>query len=222
MIIFVPMKRCYCIVFIYSILLFSGFSVADIAAADKDVFIAGIDDAAVTFSPSYNKEFSDVLTVNSHGKTFKVMFSWNGSNMSLVCKKDGGSSQYIYDRGKIVGNSVVPFRYPEIGIVGGKDIVQNRYLIATHDFTNDGNPDLLLAVNDGGDGYGIFIFDYNGSAWMPVGEIVTKGKGLGGCRIFRQAVTLKDKSGVMYSWTCRGSYFEFLSSNHNNDASALF
>ncbi len=52
--------------------------------------------------------------------------------------------------------------------------------------------------------------------------MVTKGKGLGGCRIFRQALTMKDAAGILYTWTCHGSSFDFLSSDKVNDPTVLY
>lgn len=169
-------------------------------------------------STSFAAASEAVLPFQSHGKSFKAMSLWH-NNGAVIAVEGPGGCVIAYEGGKPRGMSSSA---PRIGFSGASESRANRYQVGIHDFTNDGNPDLVIAVSDGADGLGVYVLTWDGSGWKPIGEMVTAGKGVGGCRVFRQALTMKAPDGVLYSWTCHGSQFDFLSSDHKDDPRDLY
>ena len=159
-----------------------------------------------------------VLSFQSHGKTFKAMALWHNGAV-VVAVDDAGRRSVVYESGKPRGLQTAT---PKIGFDGASESRSNRYLLGIHDFTNDGQPELVIAVSDASDGLGVYVLAYDGSAWAPIGEMVTAGKAVGNCRVFRQAITMKGADNILYSWTCHGSSFDFLSSDHNDNPALLY
>ena len=190
-------------------------------SACQDVFISGLDDF-ISFSASEAGEKGVVFSFNCGGKETKLVSLWYNGGLVVAVEDGSGKKTLIFKNGSLAMSSSLDYSYPKIGFNGQSESVTNRYLIGAHDFTNDGEKDIILAVNDGNDGIAVFVFSYTGLSWKPIGEMVTIGKGLGGCRVFRQAVTMKDAAGVLYTWTCRGDSFDFLSSDHRNNPRLLF
>lgn len=191
------------------------------ACASVEVFISGIDDF-ISYSASQAGERGTVFSFNRGNQEFKVVSLWHNGGVVVAVEDGSGKKALIFKNGGLAMSSKLNYSYPKIGFNGQAESVTNRYLIGVHDFTNDGEKDILLAVSDGNDGIAVFVFSYTGLSWKPIGEMVTIGKGLGGCRVFRQTITMKDAAGVLYSWTCRGDSFDFLSSDHGNNPRLLF
>ena len=182
--------------------------------AAAGVFVKGLD-AYV----EYQAGAADaVLNFSISGKNFKAAALWFEGSVAVAVEDASGRRSVIYREGLPVGVSGLP----KIGFSGCSESRSNSYMIGVHDFTNDGSPELTIAVTDGGDGVAIYVFQYDGYGWKNIGQMVTAGKGLGGCRIFRQALTMKDASGILYTWTCHGSSFDFLSSDKVNNPSRLY
>ena len=98
---------------------------------------------------------------------------------------------------------------------GGKVLLENapagNTLIGAHDFTDDGTPELVVATR----GEGMVkaqIYRLSGGAWEQIGTVGARGD-VEEIRVFRQALTVKDKtSGTLYTWTCHDGRFDFKSS----------
>lgn len=98
---------------------------------------------------------------------------------------------------------------------GGQVLLENapegNTLIGAHDFTDDGTPELVVATR--GDGMvKAQIYRLTGGSWNLIGTVGAKGD-VEEIRVFRQALTVKDKtSGTLYTWTCHNGQFDFKSS----------
>ena len=91
-------------------------------------------------------------------------------------------------------------------------------LVGAHDFTGDGVPEILAAVR-GRDFVKALIFKRTGGKWLQIGTVGARGD-VQEIRIFRQALTIRDKaSDVLYTWTCHGGRFDFKSSSGGPDPS---
>lgn len=92
-------------------------------------------------------------------------------------------------------------------------------LIGAHDFTDDGVPELLVGTR----GPGLVkaeVYRFKGGAWTLLGIVGARGD-VDGIRVFRQAMTVKDRStGTLYTWTCHGGKFDFKSSSGGPDPAA--
>ena len=190
----------------------AAFSFNSNAAAG--VFVKGLD-AYVEYQAG---SADAVLNFSLRGSNFKAAAIWFDGSVAVAVEDANGRRSVIYRDGLPTGESGLP----KIGFSGSSESRGNSYLIGVHDFTNDGSPELTVAVTDGADGTAIYVFQYDGYGWKVIGKMVTVGKGLGGFRIFRQALTMKDASGTLYTWTCHGSSFDFLSSDKLNDPSRLY
>ena len=80
-----------------------------------------------------------------------------------------------------------------------------------HDLTDDGTPELVVATR----GEGMVkaqIYRLSGGTWEQIGTVGARGD-VEEIRVFRQALTVKDKtSGTLYTWTCHNGRFDFKSS----------
>ena len=103
---------------------------------------------------------------------------------------------------------------------GGQVLLENapegNTLIGAHDFTDDGTPELVVATR--GDGMvKAQIYRLTGGSWNLIGTVGAKGD-VEEIRVFRQALTVKDKtSGTLYTWTCHNGHFDFKSSSGGPD-----
>lgn len=190
----------------------AAFSFNSKAAAG--VFVKGLD-AYVEYQAG---ACDAVLNFSIQGKSFKAAALWFEGSVAVAVEDANGRKSVVYRDGLPTGVSGLP----KIGFSGSTESRSNSYMIGVHDFTNNGSPELTVAVTDGQDGIAIYVFEYDSYGWKVIGKMVTVGKGLGGCRIFRQALTMKDDSGTLYTWTCHGSSFDFLSSDKVNDPSILY
>lgn len=85
-------------------------------------------------------------------------------------------------------------------------------IIGIHDFTNDRQPELVVALR-GGESLMLDVLEYDGAGnWKSIGEISASGQGVSECRIFRQVVTVDCAKGL-YTWTYRGGKFQFRGSD---------
>ena len=107
---------------------------------------------------------------------------------------------------------------------GDKVLLENapagNTLIGAHDFTNDGTPELVVATR----GEGIvkaLIYRLADGTWELIGTVGARGD-VEEIRVFRQALTVKDKTaGTLYTWTCHNGVFDFLSSDHRDNPDDL-
>lgn len=105
-------------------------------------------------------------------------------------------------------------------VSGGQVLLENaptgNTLIGAHDFTDDGTPELVVATR----GEGMVkaqIYKLSGGAWEQIGTVGARGD-VEEIRVFRQALTVKDKtSGTLYTWTCHNGRFDFKSSAGGSD-----
>ena len=150
-----------------------------------------------------------------------VILYWQGHAVAAV---DGGNGRSVVFQGtKPSGASPSSgFTIPDIGGHGGTSLRSNEYVLAAHDFSGDGQPELLLGVRDRkGDGLAVFVFKQDNGAWHCVGEMATKGHGITQARVFRQTLSFK-AGAVMHTWTWHDVRFDYLSSDKANDLGKLF
>lgn len=186
-----------------------------------DMFIKGLD-GSVSYCPARDGDGGRAFGFSSGGQEFKATALWYKGGTIVTVEGDNSRPDVLFANGRITKKSVAGYPYPAIGLVQGKDGRGNEFVIGAHDFTNDNSPELVIAeCEPGGNGIGIFVFQFDGSSWSPIGEIVTKGKGLSGPRIFRQAITLRGEGGL-YTWTYHGSKFDFVASDGSSSPKLLF
>ena len=186
----------------------------------SEEFVKGMD-SFTTFSREENGENGVSLRFSSWENSFTAVCLWFNGSVHVAIEDAQGNRSLVFSDGKLAMDSKAGFSYPRIGF-SSEEKPTNRYMVGIHDFTDDGNPEFLLAVKDGEEGTAFFVLEYSSGSWTPIGEIVSQGKGLGGGRIFRQAFTLKDSSGTMSSWTCHGHSFDYLCSDHVTKMTDLF
>lgn len=178
------------------------------------VFVKGLD-----LYTQYNAgDEGASLDFTIRGQAFKAIALWYEGSVAIAVEDPSSQRSVVYKDGSPIDGTSIP----KIGFTGAPESRSNEYMIGVHDFTNDGEPELVIAVTDGKDGIAVFVLKYEAGTWKSIGNMVTKGKGLGGCRVFRQALTMKNSSGVLYTWTCHGDSFDFLSSDKVNDPTKLY
>lgn len=90
-------------------------------------------------------------------------------------------------------------------------------LVGVHDFTGNGQLELVVGSR-GGNAVAAYIFQYAGGGWQRIGKIGASGDGVSEIRVFRGALTVKDKnSGALHTWTCHNGRFDFKSSGGGPD-----
>ena len=90
-------------------------------------------------------------------------------------------------------------------------------LVGIHDFTGDNVVELVVG-NRTSDGVVARIYKLSGGNWKLIGKAGASGSGVSEIRVFRQALTVKDKdSGALHTWTCHGGSFDFKSSAGGSD-----
>ena len=128
----------------------------------------------------------------------------------------GLSVYYFGDTGTLSLSSGTTVSVSEHRVAcGGQVLLENapegNTLIGAHDFTDDGKPELVVATR----GEGMVkaqVFRLSGGAWTLLGTVGARGD-VEEIRVFRQALTVKDKtSGTLYTWTCHDGRFDFKSS----------
>lgn len=89
-------------------------------------------------------------------------------------------------------------------------------IIGIHDFTNDRQPELVIALRIE-DLLQVDVFQYDKDGeWDRIGEIRAGGEGVRECRIFRQVLTV-ERGKDLYTWTFRSGKFNFRSSDGSTD-----
>ncbi len=90
-------------------------------------------------------------------------------------------------------------------------------IVGIHDFTGDNLPEAVAAVRTP-DAIIFHVYKLEQGTWIPIGRIGATGEGVTEVRVFRQAVTIRDKkAGALYTWTFHGDKFDFKSSSGKND-----
>ncbi|MBO7396479.1 MAG: hypothetical protein J6Y31_04145 [Bacteroidales bacterium] len=91
---------------------------------------------------------------------------------------------------------------------GGGDV-----LVGIHDFTNNRNPEFVVARRNG-ETICANVYALSGGKWKAIGRIgATGGKEI---RVFRQAFTIRSGE-ALYTWTWHGSAFDFKASDGSSD-----
>lgn len=88
----------------------------------------------------------------------------------------------------------------------GGDVV-----VGIHDFTEDRQPELVLAHRLSASSVSVSVYARQGGQWKLTGQM----RGTGGVtevRVFRQVVSFR-RGDVLYSWTWHGSRFDFKASD---------
>ena len=89
---------------------------------------------------------------------------------------------------------------------------QGETLVGIHDFTGDNVVELVIGSRTS-QGVVARIYQLGGGKWKLIGKVGAFGSGVSEIRVFRQALTVKDKeSGALHTWTCHGGSFDFKSS----------
>jgi hypothetical protein len=215
------MKNRLIIGFVTLVALVGGAAIFAQPISQDDMFIKGLD-GSISYCPSRDGDGGRTFGFSSGGQEFKASALWYKGGTIVTIEGDNSRPDILFANGKITKKSVAPYTYPAIGLVHGNDDRDNEFVIGAHDFTNDNSPELVVAEREPvGDGIAIFVFQFDGSSWSPIGEIVTRGKGLSSPRIFRQAITLRG-SGGLYTWTYHGSKFDFVASDGSSSPELLF
>lgn len=192
-------------------------------AGAQEGFISGME-GGFLFSAAQCGSAGKATSLDIAGSTFKVItFYYNGSAVTAV-EDASGKRNILFMNGKPNMATSTGKEYPKVGLSGSQEMKTNEYTVGPHDFTDDGQPELVIAVRSAdGEGFAAYVFGYVGHAWKCLGEMVTAGHDIRSCRVFRQTLTLKDaESGVLYTWTFHEGHFDFLSSDKENDPSALY
>lgn len=191
------------------------------AAAQGSTFISGLEDG-YSFIADKCGAAGKATSFSTSGKSFKVMtFYYNSSTVTAV-EDAAGKRSILFIDGK--PNMPTSATYPKIGYNGANELKTNEYAVGPHDFTDDGQPELVIGARSAsGDGLAIYVFGFTGTGWRCLGEMVTAKRDIRSSRVFRQTVTIKDATtGVLYTWTYHDGHFDFLSSDHVNDPSVLY
>ena len=197
--------------------------ITSFGAAAQNGFISGME-GGFTFSAAKCGSAGKATSLTISGKTFKIItFYYNDSAVTAV-EDASGRRNVLFIGGKPNMPTSSGVEYPKIGFNGNQEMKTNEYTVGPHDFTDDGQPELVIAVRSAsGDGLAAYVFCYMNGSWRCLGEMVTSGHNIRSCRVFRQTLTLKNaESGVLYTWTCHDGHFDFLSSDHVNDPSTLY
>jgi len=194
--------------------------------ADDENFVNGLDNFILYCPARDGDKAAKKLSMATCGKNFDVfaLYYMSGTVVAIDDLSDGHKS-IAMEGGRISESSNPGCSYPLIGVNGNGSIKTAEYVIAAHDFTGDDSPELLIAVRDKAtSGMAVYILEYvDGAYWRTIGSMVSKGKGIDECRIFRQTVSFKSEaSGTLYTWTCHNGHFDFLASNHLDDPAKLY
>lgn len=192
--------------------------------AQSSSFISGLD-GGYTFIAGECGAAGKTASFSTCGRTFKVMtFYYRNSTVTAVEDAAGRRSILFIDGKPNMPVSKAGAEYPKIGFNGDNELKTNEYAVGPHDFTDDGQPELMIGVRSAsGDGLAIYVFGFTGAGWKCMGEMVTSGHDIRFSKVFRQTVTIKDAAnGVLYTWTCHDGHFDFLSSDHVNDPAGLY
>lgn len=185
-------------------------------------FVIGLDNYlrfTATGSGSAGFDFS------TKGKSFKALVK--GQQIEIA--ETGGATTVVYANAAF---QLAPARpslgIPAVGVsASGKPLDSNGIVIGVHDFTNDREPELVVALRDisgsgaHGNGLVVYVLEFKDGKWRSCGEIAAFGKGVEECRVFRQVITIEDGSNF-YNWTYRGSGFDFRGNGKSSDPASAF
>ena len=134
-----------------------------------------------------------------------------GDAGSLAFSLSGRSFQATVSEGSVsVGGTTLRSGLPRGGT-----------LVGLHDFTDDGVAELVIALRSEGF-VQAFVYEYNQGRWTLLGSAGARSAGVSEIRVFRQALTIKDKgSGALHTWTCHDGRFDFKSSSGLTDPDQL-
>lgn len=186
-------------------------------------FVTGLE-GGFTFSAAQCGDAAKSFSFTTGGHIFKVLtFYYYGSTLTAV-ENAAGKRTILFVNGKPNMPTSSGKSYPTIGFSGNSELKTNEYTVGAHDFTDDGEMELVIGVRTkDGDGQAIYIFAFASNQWKCLGEMVIKDREVRSSRVFRQTVTIKDAAtSVLYTWTYHGGHFDFLSSDHQNDPDALY
>lgn len=188
----------------------------------QNCFISGLDNSFM-FSASTCGSAGKTTTMTTSGKTFKIMTFYYDSSVVTAAEDEHGRREVLFMDGQPSVPDADGTAYPKIGFVGAGELKTNEYSIGAHDFTDDGQPELVISVRSAsGDGLAAYILGYISGKWACLGKMVTTGHNVRSCRAFRQTITIKDAdSGTLYTWTWHDGHFDFLSSDNSSDPSIL-
>ena len=192
--------------------------------AQGSTFIAGLE-GGYSFIADKCGTAGKTTSFSISGKTFKVLSFYYGSSTVTAVEDESGKRSVLFMDGKPnMAMSNPDAAYPKVGFQNGKELKTNEYAVGPHDFTDDGQPELVIGVRSAsGDGFAIYVFGFTGAGWRCMGEMVTSGHDIRFSRVFRQTVTIKDAAtGALYTWTCHDGHFDFLSSDHVNNPEILY
>ena len=170
---------------------------------DSKTFVIGLD--------NYFVGQAGGLGFTTAGKVFRVSLA---EGAVTVAQEGSSEGTELYNKGL-----TIPFANTYM-----IPVIMGEFVIGVHDFTGDGQPELVIAVKDASvSGVEAYIIQYYSGKWESIGEIAAFGNNISECRIFRQAITIKNpSSGALYSWTCHGRKFDFKASDGTKDPSSLF
>lgn len=188
----------------------------------QNCFISGLDNS-FTFSASTCGSAGKTTTMATSGKTFKIITFYYEDCVVTAAEDEHGRRDVLFMDGKPSVPAADRKAYPKIGFGGDGELKTNEYSVGTHDFTDDGQPELVISVRSAsGNGLAAYILGYISGRWACIGEMVTTGHNIRSCRVFRQTITIKDAdSGILYTWTWHDGHFDFLSSDNSSDPSIL-
>ena len=149
---------------------------------------------------------------STHGKVFKAIVVGQSVEVTEV----GGQQTAIYTDGRY---RLAPARpslsIPALGVNdSGQHLETNEIVVGIHDFTNDREPELVVALRDisgkgaHGNGLVVYVLEFKDGKWRSCGEIAAFGPDVEEARVFRQVITINAGSNF-YNWTYRGSSFDF-------------
>lgn len=95
------------------------------------------------------------------------------------------------------------------------DTPADALMAGIHDFTGDSRPEIVVGYR-AGNVVGAEIWTLRQGEWTKIGSMNSSGSSE--CRIFRQALTIKNPSnGALYSWTWHKDRFDFKASDGSSD-----
>ena len=110
-----------------------------------------------------------------------------------------GLDAYVYGNGPLTWTATLSFDTADL-------------LLGIHDFTGDQTPELIVGEKLP-DGVKAHVLRWKEGAWKEIGAPALAGGTE--CRIFRQALTIKDPAtGVLHTWTWHGDRFDYKSSDN--------
>lgn len=192
-------------------------------AMAQTLFISGLEGGFV-FTAAQCGSAGKTLTFSSYGKAFKVLTFYYGNSAVTAVEDASGERTVLFIDGKPNMATSSGKTYPKIGFNGGNELKTNEYAVGPHDFTDDGEMELVVGVRSAsGNGTAIYVFGLTAGGWKCLGEMVSSGREIRFSKVFRQTVTMKDAaSGVLFTWTWHSSHFDFLSSDHKNNPDLLY